>query len=141
MIAIVCALLSAIGFYFSLGLGEQWWLLWLAPVPILWLAFGDEKPWIVFFAAWVAAALGATNLLRAYAGSLPTFVLVLGIGAPALMFAASVMGAGACSGHLEPCRRSSLSGCSGPCGIFSPRSIAAAARCLRSPILKSLRPC
>ena len=31
MTAIACALLSAIGFYFSIGLGEQWWLAWLAP--------------------------------------------------------------------------------------------------------------
>ena len=93
MIAIVCALLSAIGFYFSVGLGEQWWLAWLAHIPILWLAFGDTKPWPAFFAAFLGYAFGATSILRAYAGLLPWFVLVLGICGPALLFAASVMGA------------------------------------------------
>src|SRR5271154_4447886 len=93
MIAIACALLSALGFYFSIGLGEQWWLAWLAPIPVLWLAFGDTKPWAVFFAAFAAMALGASNLLRAYAGLMPPFVLVLIVGAPALTFAISVVGA------------------------------------------------
>jgi len=41
MIAIVCTFLTAIGFYFSIGLGDQWWVAWLAPIPVLWLAFGD----------------------------------------------------------------------------------------------------
>jgi apolipoprotein N-acyltransferase len=93
MIAIVCALLSAIGFYFSVGLGDQWWLAWLAPIPVLWLAFGDTKPWTVFFASWVAFALGASSILRAYAGLLPTPVLVLALGAPSLTFAIAVIGA------------------------------------------------
>ena len=56
MTAIACALLSAIGFYFSIGLGEQWWLAWLAPVPVLWLAFGETKGWQVFIAAWLGCA-------------------------------------------------------------------------------------
>ncbi len=93
MIAIACALLSAVGFYFSIGLGEQWWLTWFAPVPVLWLAFGKTNPGVAFFAAWAACALGAMNLLRAYGGILPTSVLVLAIGAPALTFAIAVMGA------------------------------------------------
>jgi apolipoprotein N-acyltransferase len=92
MIAIACAFLSAIGFYFSLGLGDMWWLAWIAPVPVLWLAFGDENPWTVFVAAFAAMALGATSILRAYAGLLPVPVLVLAIGGPALMFSGSVMG-------------------------------------------------
>ena len=93
MIAIVCALLSAIGFYFSVGLGNQWWLAWLAPVPVLWFAFGETKPWPIFFAAFAAMALGLLNLLPAYGGLLPTPVLVLSIGAPSIAFAASVVGA------------------------------------------------
>jgi apolipoprotein N-acyltransferase len=93
MATIGCALLSAVSFYVSLGLGDQWWLAWLAPIPVLWLAFGDTKGWQVFGASWAAMALGATSLLRAYGGLLPTSVLVLAIGAPSLLFAASVMGA------------------------------------------------
>ncbi len=72
MIAIVCAFLSAVGFYFSLGLGSQWWLAWLAPVPVLWFAFGATKPWPIFFAAFAAMALGLLHYLLAYGGTMPT---------------------------------------------------------------------
>jgi len=91
MIATACTLLSAIGFYFSLGLGDQWWLAWIAPVPALSFAFGPTRAWQVFFAAFAAYALGGCSILRAYAGLLPVPVLVLAIGAPALGFAVSVM--------------------------------------------------
>jgi apolipoprotein N-acyltransferase len=93
MTAIACAVLSAAAFFFSLGLGDQWWLAWIAPVPILWFAFGQAKPWTIFLAAFAAFALGGLSLLRAYGGTLPTAVLVLAIGGPALAFAASVVGA------------------------------------------------
>lgn len=93
MTILVCALLSAAAFYFSIGLGDQWWLAWIAPVPILWLAFGDTKTWAVFFAAWAAYALGEMNLLRAYAGTLPVAVLMLAVAGPALIFALATLGA------------------------------------------------
>lgn len=93
MIAIVCALLSALGFYLSLGLGSQWWLAWIAPVPVLWLAFGESKPWIAFVASWVAFALGTLNMLRAYGGILPVPVLAFYPIVPGLLFALAVMGA------------------------------------------------
>ena len=93
MAAITCAILSAIGFYFSLGLGDLWWLAWIAPVPVLWFAFGETKPWPAFMTALLAYGLGGTSILRAYAGSLPVPVLILAIVAPALAFAVSVMGA------------------------------------------------
>ena len=90
MIAIACALLSAAGIYFSFGLGNLWWLAWVAPVPILWFAFGDVRQWTVFIAAFAACALGATTILRAYAGLLPIPVLILSICGPALTFALGV---------------------------------------------------
>jgi apolipoprotein N-acyltransferase len=93
MIAILCVLLSAVGFYFSTGLGDQWWLLWLAPIPVLWYAFGDTKYWSAFGATFLAAALGTSNYLRAYAGTMPTFVLLLIILGPPLLFAGAAMGA------------------------------------------------
>ena len=100
MNAIVCALLSALGFYFSFGLGDQWWLAWLAPVPVLWFAFGHAKGWQVFAAAFAAAALGGTSLLRAYAGLLPAPILILAICGPALSFTLSVAGARRVQGAL-----------------------------------------
>jgi len=93
MRAIVCALASGVGLYFSLGLGEEWWLAWLAPIPVLWFAFGDTKGWQIFVAAFAAMALGSSSILRAYGGVLPNPVLVLAIGAPSLQFAASVVAA------------------------------------------------
>ena len=93
MIAILCTLASAAGFYFSTGLPGQWWLEWIAPIPVLWFAFGGAKPWIAFLASWSAFALGAASLLRAYSGVLPAVVLVLAMGVPALMFAVAATGA------------------------------------------------
>jgi apolipoprotein N-acyltransferase len=93
MIAFACTLLSAISFWFSVGLGDQWWLAWLAPIPVLWYTFGETKPWPAFFAAFAALALGLLNLLRAYGGVMPSVVLMLAIAAPALSFAVSVVGA------------------------------------------------
>jgi len=93
MTAILCALLSAVGFYFSIGLGDQWWLAWLAPIPILWLAFGETKGWQVFPAACLAYALGGASILRAYGGVMPWPVMILALGGPALSFAAAVFGA------------------------------------------------
>lgn len=93
MLSIFCTLLSALGFYFSVGLGEQWWLAWLAPIPVLWLAFGEERGLVAFLAAFAALAIGASNILRAYAGLLPVPVLVIALGAPALTFALSVLAA------------------------------------------------
>ncbi len=93
MIAIACALLSAIEFYFSIGLGEQWWLAWLAPVPVLWFVFGDTRGWQAFLAAWAAYALGSSSILRAYMGLLPVPVLVLSLLGPSALFATAAMGA------------------------------------------------
>jgi apolipoprotein N-acyltransferase len=93
MIAFLCAALTAVGFYFSAGLGDQWWLAWLAPIPILWLAFGDAKGWQVSLAAFLAYALGETSILRAYGGVMPVPVLFIAIGGPALCFVLAVSGA------------------------------------------------
>jgi apolipoprotein N-acyltransferase len=92
MIAIVCALLSAVAFYFSAGLGTQWWLLWIAPVPVLWLAYGESKPWVAFVVSWAAFALGALNLLSAYAGLLPVPELAFWPLVPGLLFALAALG-------------------------------------------------
>lgn len=91
MTSIICALLTAIGYYFSINLGEQWWLAWLAPIPILWLAFGQAPRWKVFLAAWLAYALGSSSMLRAYGGTLPALVMAEALLGPSLLFAGAVM--------------------------------------------------
>jgi apolipoprotein N-acyltransferase len=90
MIALGLSLLTAVCFYFSIGIGEAWYLAWLAPLPVLWLAYGPARRPIVFLAAWGGAALGACCLLRAYGGVLPAYVLALEIGVPSFLFAIAV---------------------------------------------------
>jgi predicted dienelactone hydrolase/apolipoprotein N-acyltransferase len=93
MIAILCVMLTAAGCYFSFGLGQAWWLAWLAPVPALWFSFGAAKRWQGFLAAWAGFALGLTSLERAYGGVLPVPILALDILLPALLFATAAVGA------------------------------------------------
>jgi len=93
IVIVLCALLSGAGFYLSLNLGEIWALAWLAPIPVLWLAFRQETGWKVFLAAFAAGAIGGCNILPAYLGTLPPVMLALGVAVPALAFAASVIGA------------------------------------------------
>jgi apolipoprotein N-acyltransferase len=99
----LCTLLSAAGCFLSLNLGEAGWLAWIAPIPVLWLAFGPMQTPLVVFLAWLAYALGATNLLEAYAGSLSVPVLLLSIGGPALLFASSALGARLVARRIGPC--------------------------------------
>lgn len=93
MAAVLCALLSGAGFYLSTNLGETWWLAWLAPVPVLWLAFGDAKSWVVAASAFAALALGATNMLVAYGGVFPWQAFAVIFTVPPAAFAAIVLGA------------------------------------------------
>lgn len=102
MIIALCALLSGMGMYFSLGLGEFWALTWFAPIPVLWLAFRPASGWKVFAAALAAGAIGGCNILPAYWGTLPPPVLAMGIVLPALAFALSVMGARFVSRRVAP---------------------------------------
>ena len=90
----ICVALSAVAFFFSLNQGSVWPLAWVAPVPVLYLALGGAPPGTSFWAAWAAYALGATNIVVAYAGALPWPGLVLGVVGPALYFAASARAAG-----------------------------------------------
>lgn len=102
MTAILCTLLSGICFYFSIALGGQWWLAWLAPIPVLWLAFGEGNWRIAGLVCWVAMALGTLNLLPAYAGELPTLMLAVAIAVPGLLFAASVLGGRFVARRISP---------------------------------------
>jgi len=102
MIIVLCAALSGAGLYFSTGLGEFWALAWIAPVPVLWLAFRPVSGWKVFLAAFAAGAIGGCNLLAAYLGTLPPPVLAIAIVLPALTFALSVLGAGYVARRVAP---------------------------------------
>jgi apolipoprotein N-acyltransferase len=75
MIALVCALLSGAMFYFAFGLDDVWMLAWVAPAPLLWLAYGTAPRWQVAAASFFAAAMGTVYIFQAYG----TYVLVAGI--------------------------------------------------------------
>jgi apolipoprotein N-acyltransferase len=75
MIAFLCALLSGGMFYFAYGLDDAWMLAWIAPAPLLWLAYGAAPRWQVAAASFFASAMGTVYLFEAYG----TYVLVDGI--------------------------------------------------------------
>jgi len=102
MDAIACVILTATACYFSFGLGHAWWLAWFTPVPVLWLVFGDTKPWKTFLLAWVAFALGLTSLLRAYVNVIPGPILAFNILVPSLLFALAGLGARRVMSALGP---------------------------------------
>ncbi|HEY4124318.1 MAG TPA: nitrilase-related carbon-nitrogen hydrolase [Rhizomicrobium sp.] len=93
MIAALCAALSGLAFFASTGLGVIWPLAWLAPAPVLWLAFGDARTRTVAWSAFAAFAIGNTNLLPAYYDTLPMVPFIAGIAIAALGFAGAVLAA------------------------------------------------
>ncbi len=102
MIAILCTALSAAAFFGSIDLGDLWPLAWLAPLPILWLAFGRARTSTVAVSAFAAYAIGSSNILEAYAGLLPTPVLIIAICAPAALFMLSVLAARFVAARVDP---------------------------------------
>jgi apolipoprotein N-acyltransferase len=58
MIVVLCALLSGALFYLSQGPADLWCLAWLAPTPVLWLAYGDAANRQLVFAALAAFVIG-----------------------------------------------------------------------------------
>lgn len=75
MIVLLVTLLSAAMFYLSQGLANVWALAWVAPAPLLWLAYTDAARWKVLAASLVAFAAGQIYLLQCYWGQLPLSVL------------------------------------------------------------------
>lgn len=92
MTAILCALLSGLLFYLSTGVNVALWpLAWLAPVPILWLAYGKARGWRVFAAAFAALMIGHLNIIQAYLGLGLDVPLTIALAVYALVFAGVIM--------------------------------------------------
>jgi apolipoprotein N-acyltransferase len=78
--------------WFGTGLHPQWWLTWLAPLPLLWLATRLSAPWtfVLVVSACFAGAFSqwhyAHDLIR-----LPGTVLLLAAVQPALVLGAAVL--------------------------------------------------
>jgi apolipoprotein N-acyltransferase len=75
MITMACALLSGAMYYFAYGLDDVWMLAWIAPAPLLWLAWRDASRWQVMAAALFTTTLGTIYIFQAYG----TYVLIDGI--------------------------------------------------------------
>ena len=76
MITLLAAVLSGIMFYLSQGYDHVWALVWLAPVPLLWLAYGNARTWQVVGASAIALLGGAGYILQSpYLHLIPPLVL------------------------------------------------------------------
>ena len=64
MITLLAAVLSGIMFYLAQGYDHVWALIWLAPVPLLWLAYGNTRTWQVIGASAIALLGGAGYILQ-----------------------------------------------------------------------------
>lgn len=84
--------LSALGWWFGSGLHPQWWLTWLAPLPVLWLAPRVRARWAAL-AAFAAYALGGCNQWGYLHGviGLPMSIVLQAIGEPALALVLAVL--------------------------------------------------
>ena len=102
MTAILCALAGAAMFYYGQGLDDVWWLAWLAPAPLLWLAYGPTPRWQVFAASLAAGAAGQIFMVQVYWGQLPATMLVSVVAGVAILFAAAIIGARRMQRRLPP---------------------------------------
>ncbi|OOG49766.1 hypothetical protein B0E52_00800 [Rhodanobacter sp. C06] len=76
MITLLAAVLSGIMFYLAQGYDHVWALVWLAPVPLLWLAYGNTPTWQVVGASAIALLGGAGYILQSpYLHLIPPLVL------------------------------------------------------------------
>ncbi|MBU6297916.1 MAG: hypothetical protein KGJ79_03100 [Alphaproteobacteria bacterium] len=75
MTAALAALLSGAMFYLSQGLDNVWALAWLAPAPLLWLAYGVTPRWQVLAASFAAFVAGQAYVVQCYWGMLPPLIV------------------------------------------------------------------
>ncbi len=89
--SIFFACLSAVGFFYGNGLHPVWWLLWLAPIPVLSAAYrgGPAVAWALPFAAMTVGNFTWWHYFSVL--ELPTGVRVLAIVGPSIVFASAVL--------------------------------------------------
>jgi apolipoprotein N-acyltransferase len=94
MAVLLIALLSGAMFYLSQGLANVWALAWIAPTPLLWLAYTDTARWKVLAATVAAIAAAQIYLLQCYWGQIPLSVIAPFMVAMCVLFPLSVWFAG-----------------------------------------------
>jgi apolipoprotein N-acyltransferase len=91
IITLLTAALSGIMFYLSQGYGDVWVLVWFAPVPLLWLAYGDMRTWRVMAASAIAILAGTSYILQSpYLHLIPPLVIGVSVAVFAGLFCAAV---------------------------------------------------
>jgi apolipoprotein N-acyltransferase len=91
-LALAATALSAAGWWFGAQLHPVWWLTWLAPLPILWLATRVRARWaaLAAFAAFAIGDLPYWTYMRGYVG-LPLVPTLIAIFGPALIMLLAVL--------------------------------------------------
>lgn len=89
MIVVLAALLSGAMFYLSQGLDNVWVLAWLAPAPLLWLAYGRTPTWQLLAASVFAALASGAYVFQCYR-MLPPLVIGAAMVLQAILFCAGI---------------------------------------------------
>jgi len=90
-IPLFCAILTGAGLALSNHFGAMWSLAWVAPVPVLALAFGRVNPVVVLTAALAAGVLAGLALVAPYLEVVPGPTLAGAIALNGIGFAVCVM--------------------------------------------------
>jgi apolipoprotein N-acyltransferase len=99
--AALAALLSGALFYLSQGLDNVWALAWLAPVPLLGLAYGKTPTWQVVLASVAALLAGAIYGLQCYS-TIPAVIILEVVVPQIVLFPLAVVFARVVQRHSTP---------------------------------------
>ncbi|HYZ85656.1 MAG TPA: nitrilase-related carbon-nitrogen hydrolase [Bryobacteraceae bacterium] len=90
LVAFVAMALSGAALYLSEGLNPQWWAMWLAPLPVMWIA--PRLPWTIVAGAALGAGVIGRLSMWSYHGRLqfPLWLQVASVVMPAVAFCAGI---------------------------------------------------
>jgi apolipoprotein N-acyltransferase len=88
-------------FYLSQGPANAWPLAWLAPVPLLWLAFGGTPAWRLLAVSFLAFLIGQVYIAQCYVGA-PLMSLMSLLGLRPILFPLSILFAQLIHRRLSP---------------------------------------
>ncbi|MEW6733794.1 MAG: nitrilase-related carbon-nitrogen hydrolase [Acidobacteriota bacterium] len=98
---IIGTLISAAAFFVSIGLGELWPFAWIAPIPVLILAFNSSARTAAII-SFLACLLGSLNQLTYLLSLLPIVVVIITLLLPAIIFSLAVLVTRQAVLRLEP---------------------------------------
>ncbi|MGH8216944.1 MAG: nitrilase-related carbon-nitrogen hydrolase [Steroidobacteraceae bacterium] len=101
MIVALLTLASGVMFYLSQGLNDWWPLAWVAPTPLLWLAYGKGPYWQLVLAGAAACFAGNIYAFQCYS-SLPPVLLLEVIVPQVVLFSTAVACARAVERRMGP---------------------------------------